>query len=68
MKTLNLKIESDKKVYKTPSIESITIDNEISLILGSTYNTIDIGDPGVDCEANNLSPRESNTNNPYTRA
>ena len=68
MKTINLNIKSDRKVYKTPSIESIIIDNEISLILSSTYNPIDIGDPGDECMNNGFSPRERNNNNPYTRA
>lgn len=51
MKTDNISIESEKKIYFSPVIESIKLDNEISLILNS-FGSLP-GDPsGPGCETN----------------
>ena len=46
MNTNNIFITTDKKKYNSPNIEIIKLDNQISLILNSSYGVIDFGDPG----------------------
>ncbi len=50
MKTDNIKIESEKKIYISPLLECIKLDNEISLILNSFGGLP--GDPGFGCDDN----------------
>ena len=57
--------KSEKKVYSTPKLEIIKLDNEIALILGSinTAPAINFDDP--DCVQNNLNSPDYFKNNPF---
>ena len=68
MNIQNKLYKSEKKVYSTPVLEIIRLDNEIALILGSAP-AIQFGDPidttNPDCSQNNLSSPDYFKNNPF---
>lgn len=59
MKTKN--INSEKIAYKTPLIEKVTLDNEISLVLESTPAS----GPGEPATMNNFKAPEYFNNDPF---
>ncbi len=64
MKTNIFNKESEKRKYVSPILESIKLDNEISLILVSnTFNSLP-GDPNWDCTGTDNS-QDQNSGSPW---